>query len=61
MLTTEFYELNNYFIGITKLFKGVVRKYRSRVSATVVGMLGRLWFASGYVTLRNIIVICKST
>ena len=42
-------------------FKGVVRKYRSRVSATVVGILGRLWFASGYVTLRNIIVIRKST
>ena len=40
--------------------KGVVCKYRSRVSATVVGILSRLWFASGYVTLRNIIVIVKS-
>ena len=39
----------------------VVRKYRSHVSATVVGILGRLWFASDYVTLRNIIVIRKST
>ena len=42
-------------------FKGVVCKYRSSLSATVVGILGRLWFTSGYVTLRNIIVIRKST
>ena len=43
------------------IIKGVVRKYRSRVSATVVVILGRLWFASGYVTVCNIIVIRKST